>query len=60
MIPGLGGLIENVSKSPAFQERLEKIIEEIARKEFRYIERLGGIIGFIIGLVQAVLVFMFF
>ena len=32
MIPGLGGLIENVSKSPAFRERLEKIDEELDRK----------------------------
>jgi len=32
MIPGLGGLIENVSKSPAFQERLDKINEELDRK----------------------------
>ena len=32
MIPGLGGLIENVSESPAFQERLEKINEELDRK----------------------------
>jgi len=41
-------------------ERLEKIIEEIANKEFRYIERLGGIIGFLIGLVQAIFVFFLF
>ncbi|MBF0431530.1 MAG: DUF445 family protein [Fibrobacteria bacterium] len=41
-------------------ERLEKIIEDIAQKEFRYIERLGGVIGFIIGLIQAVLVVAFF
>ena len=32
MIPGLGGLIENVSKSPAFQERLGKIDEELDRR----------------------------
>ena len=32
MIPGLGGLIENVAKSPAFQERLGKIDEELDRK----------------------------
>jgi uncharacterized membrane protein YheB (UPF0754 family) len=41
-------------------ERLERIINEIAKKEFRYIERLGGIIGFTIGLVQVVLVMLFF
>jgi len=32
VIPGLGGLIENVSKSPAFLERLEQINEELDRK----------------------------
>jgi len=32
MIPGLGGLIESVSKSPAFRERLNKIDEELDRK----------------------------
>ena len=40
--------------------RLEAIIQEIARREFRYIERLGGVIGFVIGLVQAVLVYFLF
>ena len=32
MIPGLGGPIDNVSKSPAFEERLGKINEELDRK----------------------------
>ncbi len=41
-------------------QRLESIIEDIAHKEFRYIERLGGLIGFFIGLVQAVLVYYLF
>jgi len=41
-------------------ERLESIIEEIAKREFRYIERLGGMIGFMIGALQAVLVLLFF
>lgn len=40
--------------------QLESIIEEIAHKEFREIEILGGVLGFIIGLVQALLVFIFF
>ncbi len=41
-------------------ERLEAIIEEIAHREFRYIERLGGLIGFLIGLAQVALVLAFF
>ncbi|NQT54201.1 hypothetical protein HQ576_19245 [bacterium] len=32
MIPGLGGLVGNVSKSPAFLERLEEINEELDRR----------------------------
>jgi len=41
-------------------ERLENIIEEIANKEFRYIERLGGVIGLLIGVVQSALVYFVF
>ncbi len=41
-------------------EQLESIIEEIAKREFRNIEQLGGVIGFLIGAVQAALVFFFF
>ncbi len=37
-------------------ERLQAIIENIAKKEFRDIELLGGVLGFIIGLVQAIIV----
>ena len=40
--------------------RLESIIQEIAHREFRYIERLGGLIGFLIGVVQAALVYFLF
>jgi len=32
MIPGLGGLIESLGKSPAFKERLKKIDEEVERR----------------------------
>lgn len=32
MVPGLGDLIEDISKSPAFQKRLEKINEELDRR----------------------------
>jgi uncharacterized membrane protein YheB (UPF0754 family) len=36
--------------------QLDSIINEIAKKEFRFIEILGGVIGFIIGLFQVLLV----
>ncbi len=39
-------------------ERLEKIILSIVSRELRHIEFLGGAIGFIIGLVQAGLLFL--
>jgi len=32
MIPGLGGLLKGLEKSPAFKERLKKIDEEVERK----------------------------
>ena len=32
MIPGLGGLIESLGKSPAFKERLKKVDQELERK----------------------------
>ncbi len=37
-------------------DKLDRIIHDIARREFREIEFLGGVVGFLIGLVQAVLV----
>ena len=40
--------------------KLESIIEEIADREFRYIERLGGFIGFIIGIIQVGLVLVLY
>ncbi len=41
-------------------ERLEEVMNEILNKEFKFIELLGGVIGFIVGLTQAVLnVFVF-
>ena len=36
-------------------EKVEAIVEKIAEKEFRFVERLGGLIGFIIGLIQIAL-----
>ncbi|MDP4692948.1 MAG: DUF445 family protein, partial [Opitutales bacterium] len=36
-------------------DRLEGIVNEVASREFRTIERLGAILGFIIGCVQVAL-----
>jgi uncharacterized membrane protein YheB (UPF0754 family) len=37
---------------------LEAMVEKIAEREFRYIENLGGVLGFLIGLVQVLLVYL--
>lgn len=37
-------------------ERLEKIVLDIAKKELRHIEILGGVLGFFIGLIQGILI----
>lgn len=47
MIPGLGGLLEGLEKSPAFKERLKRIDEEVERRLGeeplkRTLERTGG------------------
>lgn len=36
-------------------EKLESIITKVAKQEFRAIEMLGGILGFVVGLVQVVI-----
>jgi uncharacterized membrane protein YheB (UPF0754 family) len=36
-------------------DQLESIVRKLAHKEFRSIEILGGVIGFLVGLVQSVL-----
>ena len=36
-------------------DRLEAIVNEVAKREFRTIERLGAVLGFVIGLVQVAL-----
>jgi len=33
-------------------DKLEEILESIMKKEFRFVEILGGVLGFIIGLLQ--------
>ena len=40
-------------------ERLEAIVNQVARKEFRTIERLGAVLGFLIGCVQVALLWAF-
>lgn len=39
-------------------ERLEAIVNQVAQREFRTIERLGAVLGFIIGCVQVGLFFL--
>lgn len=36
-------------------DKLEKILNDIMSKEFRFIEILGGILGFLIGIIQVIL-----
>ncbi len=40
-------------------ERLEVIVNEVARKEFRTIERLGAVLGFLVGCAQVALLWAF-
>jgi uncharacterized membrane protein YheB (UPF0754 family) len=40
-------------------DKLESILYQIMAKEFRFVEVLGGVVGFIIGVIQ-VLITMFF
>ncbi len=40
-------------------ERLEDIVNEVARKEFRTIERLGAVLGFLVGCAQVALLVAF-
>lgn len=37
-------------------DKLEEILYSIMKKEFRFVEILGGVLGFIIGLIQVILV----
>lgn len=45
---------EKVNEFPL--EKLERIILEIAKKELKHIEYLGGVIGFLIGILQGLIV----
>lgn len=37
-------------------DKLESIVMEVAKKEFRTIERIGAVLGFVVGCVQVVLI----
>lgn len=37
-------------------EQLEKIVIDIAKKELKQIERLGGVLGFLIGIIQGIII----
>ncbi len=39
-------------------ERLEAIVNQVAKREFRTIERLGAVLGFVIGLIQVALFYL--
>lgn len=65
MLPGMiEGFMQNLEERLEFRrlvtekvegfelEKLEGIVLSIARKELRYIEILGGVLGFVIGLAQ--------
>ncbi len=62
-IPFLGEKLQTFFKNSVAKEiekmsddELEKIIKNVADKELKFIEILGGIIGMIVGLLQAVLI----
>jgi uncharacterized membrane protein YheB (UPF0754 family) len=47
-------VVNNINKFDL--ERLEKMIVETSDKEFKFIEYLGGVVGFIIGVIQVIIV----
>ena len=62
-IPFVGKKMQLVFKKSVAREiakmsdkELEKIVRDVARRELRFIEILGGIIGMFIGLFQATLI----
>ena len=50
-------LVEKRIKSLDLDD-LERLVHKIASKEFRRIELLGGVLGFIIGLIQLLLLYL--
>ncbi len=47
---------EKINRFPIY--KLETIVQEVAKKELKHIEILGGLLGFIIGLLQGTVVLM--
>ena len=48
-----------IKKVSAFSsDKLEEILYQIMSKEFRFVEIIGGVIGFIIGLVQVLITWL--
>jgi uncharacterized membrane protein YheB (UPF0754 family) len=39
-------------------DKLEEILQSVMKKEFRFIELIGGVFGFFIGLIQLLLVYL--
>ena len=39
-------------------ERLENIVNEVSERELKHIERLGAVLGFVIGCLQVVIIFL--
>ena len=39
-------------------ERIEEIVTEVSKKELKHIERLGAVLGFIIGCLQVLLLWL--
>jgi len=65
-IPFLGEKLEDIFKNSVSEEivkmddkELEKIVRNVTGKELRFIEILGGIIGAVVGLIQAVIISLF-
>jgi len=62
-IPFLGEKLEDIFKNSVSKEvekmddkELEKVVRDIVNKEFRFIEILGGLIGAVVGLIQAFMI----
>ncbi len=62
-IPLIGDKIKDFFKDSVANEivkmsddELEKIIKKVAGRELRFIEVLGGVIGMVVGLLQAILI----
>ena len=39
-------------------DKLEEILQSVMKKEFKFIEIIGGVLGFVIGLIQMGLSFL--